>query len=31
MLILGMAMIIGSLRGLSDVWMAIFNKLGIFQ
>ncbi len=29
--LLGMGMIVGSLRGLSDVWAAIFAKLGIFQ
>lgn len=28
---LGVAMIIGSLRGMSEVWSAIFSKLGLFQ
>ena len=31
MLILGMAMIIGSLRGMQAVWTAIFDKFGLFQ
>lgn len=31
MAMIGVAMILGSLRGMQDVWMAIFNKLGIFQ
>jgi hypothetical protein len=28
---LGIAMLIGSLRGMTDVWTAIFGRLGIFQ
>ena len=28
---IGIAMIAGSLRGMSDVWSAIFAKLGLFQ
>ena len=28
---IGIAMVIGSLRGMSDVWSAIFAKLGLFQ
>ena len=28
---IGIAMVIGSLRGMSDVWSAIFAKLGWFQ
>jgi hypothetical protein len=30
-ILLGLLMIIGSLRGMQDVWQAIFEKLGIFQ
>lgn len=30
-LILGIGMIIGSLKGMEDVWTAIFAKLGVFQ
>ena len=30
-ILLGMFMIVGSLRGMQDVWTAIFNKLGILQ
>ncbi len=29
--LLGLGMVIGSLRGMQDVWAAIFEKLGIFQ
>lgn len=29
--LLGLAMIVGSLRGMQDVWTAIFEKFGIFQ
>jgi hypothetical protein len=29
--LLGLAMIVGSLRGMQDVWTAIFEKLGILQ
>ncbi|MFZ5857872.1 MAG: hypothetical protein ACOYZ6_13665 [Chloroflexota bacterium] len=29
--LLGLGMIIGSLRGMQDVWVAIFHKLGILQ
>jgi hypothetical protein len=31
MTILGTAMMIGSMRGMANVWTAIFEKLGIFQ
>jgi hypothetical protein len=29
--LLGLGMVAGSLRGMTDVWTAIFEKLGIFQ
>ena len=29
--LLGLAMIVGSLRGMQDVWTAILEKLGLFQ
>jgi hypothetical protein len=29
--LLGLGMMIGSLRGMQDIWAAIFEKLGIFQ
>jgi hypothetical protein len=31
MLVLGIGMIVGSLRGMQDVWSAVFAKLGIFS
>lgn len=31
MLVLGIGMIIGSLRGMQDVWSVIYAQLGIFQ
>lgn len=31
MLVVGIAMIVGSLRGMQDVWSALFAKTGIFQ
>ena len=31
LILLGAGMIAGSLRGMSDVWSAIFAKLGLFQ
>jgi hypothetical protein len=31
LLVLSIAMIVGSLRGMQDVWAAIFAKLGLFQ
>jgi len=31
MLILGIGMMVGSLRGMQDVWSAVFAKLGIFR
>ena len=31
LILLGGGMIAGSLRGMSDVWSAIFAKLGLFQ
>lgn len=29
--LIGLGMIVGSLKGMQDVWAAIFKKLGIFQ
>lgn len=31
LLVLSIAMIVGSLRGMQDVWAAIFAKIGLFQ
>lgn len=31
LIVLGVGMILGSLRGMSEVWSAIFAKLGLFQ
>ena len=29
--IIGLGMIVGSLRGMQDIWTSLFNKLGLFQ